>query len=247
MTTILLDGDVWLHRACSVAATRIDWGDSEVSWSVNVKRAAAMFRSQVARFEKRLDADDTIVALGDRNANFRKELSPTYKAHRNRTMKPPGFLELEAMVERNARVVREPRLEGDDILGILATQPDNGHRVVVTVDKDLQSVPCTLYNPDTDTLQGWGEEEADLHHLYQTLTGDKCDGYPGCPGVGPVRASKILAGDAVTQWERVVEAFEKAGQTEEQALLQARLAFVLRRGYYDRKTKEVKLWTPTEE
>jgi hypothetical protein len=36
------------------------------------------------------------------------------------------------------------------------------------------------------------EAQADRFHMIQTLTGDVTDGYPGCPGIGPVKAEQIL-------------------------------------------------------
>jgi DNA polymerase I len=244
MRTLLLDGDVLLHRACAVASTKIDWGDGEVAWSVNVPEAAAWLKEEVRKLRRRLEGGRVIVALGDRKANFRKELTPTYKAHRNTTPKPPGFLDLEELVVKNAQVVREDRLEGDDMLGLLLTKEPLDGKVCVSIDKDMLQVPGTHYNPDKDELTEVDEETAHRRHLTQALTGDRVDGYPGCPGVGWVKAARILVGEPETWWERIVTAFEKAGKTEDDALLQARLAFVLRQGWYSREKKEVRLWKP---
>jgi DNA polymerase-1 len=86
------------------------------------------------------------------------------------------------------------------------------------------------------------EREADRNHMIQTLTGDRTDGYPGCPGIGPARAEKIVDGG----WDAVVDAYVKAGLNEATALTQARLARILRKGDYVRKTGLVKLWTPAK-
>ena len=86
------------------------------------------------------------------------------------------------------------------------------------------------------------KEEADYNHLYQTLIGDTADNYKGCPGIGSVGAHKIL--DESPTWEAVVAAFEKKGLDEEEALLQARVARILRAEDYDFKKKVPKMWTP---
>ena len=39
-------------------------------------------------------------------------------------------------------------------------------------------------------------------------------------------------------------AYEKAGMTEDDALLTARLAYILHDKDYNEKTKEITLWTP---
>jgi DNA polymerase-1 len=89
--------------------------------------------------------------------------------------------------------------------------------------------------------------------MKQTLTGDTSDGYPGCPGYGPVSAEKLLDNFTALDggflldeaWKAVVQQYIKKGQTEEDALVQAQLARILRSGDWDAEKKEVKLWTPT--
>lgn len=239
---ILCDADILLHRACVAASSKMDLGDGELLWRIDVREGVRWIRQQCKELRQRLGAEDIVMAVGDRKANFRKDLSPAYKASRRLMPKPPGFAELEAHLHKHAQVRREPRLEGDDILGLLATKEPTAGKVVASIDKDLLQIPGFHYNMDRDTVEHVDEEAGRARHLTQTLVGDRVDGYPGCPGVGPVRAAAILASGE--GWPAVVAAFAKAGLDEEQALLQARLAFVLRQGYYDRKTKEVTQWTP---
>lgn len=244
MNTILLDADIWLWRACSIATTSVEF-DDVAHWNVNMKAAESWFRAELDRLRKRLDAKTVIMAMGDRSQNFRKDLYPTYKKKRTQP-RPPGFLEFEARIRKRCKVVQEDRLEGDDILGLLATKEPTEGKIIVSIDKDLRQIPGQLYNPDHDELETITPEAGDYWHLFQTLTGDQTDGYPGCPGVGPKTAAKILASepDLQPRWWLVSRAFEKKGQPEAAALVQARLARILRQGDYDRQTKEIRLWTP---
>ena len=68
------------------------------------------------------------------------------------------------------------------------------------------------------------------------------DSYKGCPSVGAVTAKKIL--DKTPTWEAVVEQFVKKNLTEEDALVQARIARILRAEDYDFKAKKPILWKP---
>lgn len=258
-TTILLDADIYLHRACAISATKVTFGD-ETTWTMNARTAGGWLRREFDKIRERLGTRNLQLALGDRQANFRKDLDPSYKAHRAAYLRPPGFTELEANLVAHAKTHRAPRLEGDDILGLLATKEPTDGKVIVTIDKDLKQIPGWHYNPDTDELVEVTPDEGRYFHLLQTLTGDATDGYPGCPGIGPVRARRILAAfeEPEEVWPGIVEAFEKtvpqtdddAGtpalwqRAERAALLQARLAFVLRQGYYNRKTQEIQLWQP---
>ena len=63
--------------------------------------------------------------------------------------------------------------------------------------------------------------------------------------MGPVKCSKKFETDGAS-WQSVVELFESKGFTEEDALLQARVARILRYEDYDFEKKEVILWTPTQ-
>ena len=119
----------------------------------------------------------------------------------------------------------------------------------LVLDKDLQQIAGKHYNIDKPD-QGITEvtsHQATLFFYTQVLTGDTTDGYAGCPGVGPKRAAKILQ-NATTHfeaWQRIVLAFEKAGLTEDNALLQARLARILRYGEYS-LSKGSHLWMPPQ-
>jgi DNA polymerase-1 len=99
------------------------------------------------------------------------------------------------------------------------------------------------FNPDHDTHpRVIAENEANYAHMMQTLCGDSTDGYSGCPGVGPKKAEAILANGHT--WDLVLDAFRKAGLSEDEALVQARVARILRHHEFDQRTSEVKLWTP---
>lgn len=141
-------------------------------------------------------------------------------------------------------------LEADDILGILATGPwIGGEKVIATKDKDLLQIPGLHIN-HADLDRGVHEvtvEQGDRWHLYQTLVGDQCDGYKGCPGIGPKKAERILneLGSSLEErWIGVVTVFEERGLTEADALLQARLARICRASDWDYENKVVKLWSP---
>jgi DNA polymerase-1 len=142
-------------------------------------------------------------------------------------------------------------LEADDIMGILATKPNSAQRIIVSQDKDMKTIPTTVWNGKE--LLHVSEAEADYNHLYQTLIGDTTDGYRGCPGVGPVKAEKLLAwqegvhtdtGMNQYRWLAIVKAYDKAGLTETDALQQARLARILRWRDWNSDTKKPILWTP---
>lgn len=173
--------------------------------------------------------------------NFRKEIYPEYKTNRSSQRKPMGFKPFREEVISKYPSVQKPKLEADDVIGILATKPKSDF-VIYSEDKDLKQIPgkhLTEFGIVEIT-----KEEGDHFHMMQTLTGDPVDGYPGCPGIGKVKAERLLSASPDTHWEVVTNAYASVGLTEEDALVQARMARILQWDNWNKDTQEVILWTP---
>jgi DNA polymerase-1 len=248
VTLALIDGDIVAYRAAS--AVQQDYGFGIDADPVEAARATLQTIQAWMRLGK---CRDCIVAFTGRE-NWRKRILPSYKANRAGKVKPLAFLSsVEAVMERFKSHLIEG-LEGDDILGILATTPKYDGAIVMSVDKDLRTIPGLHLNPmkETKPVNVSGPEAAHKW-LTQALTGDTSDGYVGIPGVGPKKAADILGtpwaadteANLLLRWERVVAAYHKAKLTEEDALVQARVARILRRSDYDTPNKQVILWHPT--
>ena len=240
---LLLDTDILLYKAISSTEVEIDWGDDIWTLFTDLKEAKEAFIKQVDTITQKLGSDDVLHCLSDPTDNFRKHIAPTYKSNRKGTRKPVGYVALRDWIKETYDVLMKPSLEADDVLGIIATKPDNlGKCVVVSDDKDLRTIPCKLYRPMADEKLDITQQQADTHFLTQALTGDPTDGYSGCKGVGAKTAAKILGNRPM--WSSVEQAYLKAGMTKEDALTQARLARILRWDDWDETNGEVKLWQP---
>jgi len=218
--------------------------------------AVAHFKDAVETLTAKLKADRVILALSDEE-RWRPKVMPMYKSNRVKTRKPITYKPLRDWCHDVYETFQRPTLEGDDVLGILATHPKlvKGEKIVVSIDKDMKTIPGVHLNyaeaRGSDDYEQFirviQRDEADYYHLFQTLTGDKTDGYPGCPGIGPVNAEKLLTSggfEPVRAWQVVVAAYAKKGLGEEVALQNARVARICRHTDYDFTKKEVKLWQP---
>lgn len=236
---ILIDGDILCYTTAAAVEKPTDWGNDLWTLHADFKEAKQRIDVDIVEFVETLGGTSFTVCLSD-SENFRKQVYPEYKSNRAGVRKPVVFQALRDYMIDNWDCQLWHRLEADDVMGILATSKPNS--IIVSADKDLRTIPTRVYNPSKPDL-GVIEvtrAEADRNHLIQTLTGDRTDGYPGCPGIGPARAEKIVDGG----WEAVVECYVKAGLNETVALSQARLARILRKGDYVKKTGLVKLWSP---
>lgn len=255
---VLIDGDVYIFRAALSAEHAVEWTEDLWTLHANMSDAISYFENSISEIKEELEADDVIIALSDKT-NFRYSILPTYKSNRKDKRPPLLRARLKEWVQVAYNTYMRPQLEGDDVLGILATSKvivKNAEKVVVSIDKDMKTIPCTYYNTDKKEYKVTTECEADYNHLIQTLTGDAADGYSGCPGVGPKTAEKLLVDmDCYNHdnkpfshwWDVVVKAYGKAGLTEEDALTQARVARICRNSDYDFKRREVIPWTPQTE
>jgi DNA polymerase-1 len=238
---LLIDGDLLLHRSSTRVEFEGDYGNDTWILSSNVEEAREVFTSALNHFLYALGSDDYVICLSDPEFNFRKELFDGYKSKRKDVRKPLAFRPLREWVVNNHRTVWRPKLEADDCLGIIATNPEQRRScIIVSEDKDLRTIPCWLFREGR--LEKVTEEDANRYWLTQALTGDPTDGYSGCPGVGAVKAEKILG--LKPDYGLVEVAYLKAGLTREDALLNARLARILRHENWNKEKQEVILWEP---
>jgi DNA polymerase-1 len=263
---LLIDADVLVYRYGRVNQHAIPWDEETWSYRGDLGGAQRGINDWVEWVAKWLNASRALWFLSDPKRNWRHDLYPDYKGQRaawnsQRVSASAGGLPPKAGPERPMlyKPLREwliseykaewwDSLEGDDLLGIAATNPGiGGEKVIVSLDKDMQTVPCKLFNPEKsdEGVRTITAAEARRFHFMQTLMGDRSDNYPGCPKMGPVTAAKLL--DADCSWDAVVAAYAKQGLTEDDALVQARVARLLRHGDYDRNTHEIRLWTPEED
>jgi DNA polymerase-1 len=248
-TALLIDGDIIAYKHAAGSEVPTDWGNDFWTLHTDVKQASHQMEIDIKELVVRLKADKTVIALSDKE-NFRRRIDETYKASRKKSRKPMGLPSLRQCLLDKWDAVLVPELEADDILGIWATDEEylpNYRKIIISIDKDMKTLPCELYNPSKTELgvQKITLESADRFHLFQTLVGDSTDGYPGCPAIGPARAERLL--DECCSWKTVVGAFKKADLTEEDALQQARLAKILRTSNYDWKNGTIKHWNPPHE
>jgi 5'-3' exonuclease len=194
----LIDGNNWFH-----ADYRADENNC-VKYFVNrVMDVTAKYR--FAR---------TVVAF-DSHPSWRTDVYPLYKAGRD--PKPDLFLQLFAelrskLAEKGIEVVEQPRMEADDLVADLARRARMADikAVIFSSDRDFHQclregcvtqvkkvsrvdhqIACEfvtardLYAKYSVVPSQWVD--------YRCITGDSIDNIPGCVGLGPDAAAKVLS------------------------------------------------------
>ena len=252
----LLDGDMYVYKACAAVEEEIHWGGGLVTLHSYSDKALEAFDTQLT-FIKNMFAEETLgdsfdeirMCFSGSGKRFRNDILESYKENRKSVRKPLCYGDVKDYIEEVYSCFEEKNLEGDDLLGILATSTAEGpdtRLVMVSGDKDMLTVPAWYLDTTRGELHKPDTERSHYRHMYQTLIGDQTDGYSGCPGVGPKKADAALSDPklGVTLWERVVKTYEKFNLTERDALIQARIAYILRSGDYNWDTGKVRLWNP---
>jgi len=235
---LLIDADFIVYKCCAACETEIDYGEDVIFVTSNFSEAYKAVKNEIEKIKSHFGDFAKPVLFFSDTKNFRKKISPEYKGHRNRK-KPCGYKRVINNLRIEYNVITMNELEADDVMGIYATKHTGN--VIVSPDKDMKQIPGKLYNlEDTITIT---PEEGAKWHLIQTLAGDQTDGYSGVPGIGVKRAETLFNKEGYN-WATVVKAFEDKGLTEEDALLNARLARILTIEDYDTEKNEPKLWTP---
>ena len=238
---LLIDADYIVYKSCAGAETEIDWGDDVIMVVSKFSEAMTNVQRELTKIKDHFmwDVPETILFFSD-SVNFRKKILPSYKGHRNRK-KPCGYRRVISELSNQYEVIRMPTLEADDAMGIYATA--NPGNVIVSPDKDMRQIPGKLYN--LDELVDITEEEGRQWHLIQTLAGDQTDGYSGVPGIG-IKRAVALFDECDYCWDTVVKAFTDKDLTEDDALINARLAKILTNKEYDFDKQSVIPWCPTD-
>jgi DNA polymerase-1 len=241
---MLVDGDLLAYKITSSLEEPIDWGNDVWTLHSDLKVGKDLWTQQIEYYKNYTHSKEVIICFSDKE-NYRKHFEPTYKSYRKTIRKPVTYSSLRDWIKKNYKWISFPKLEGDDVLGLLATGSYKTNNVVISGDKDMRTIPTWHVFIGDDSLELVDETKADLNFCTQVLTGDQADGYKGCVGVGAVKASRVLLGKKTLEemWEAVVLEYERNKQSFEDAYHQARLARILRNGEYNFLTHEPTLWS----
>lgn len=271
---LILDGDPYAFKAALLNEFSIDDGDGWLMAACHIQIAIAFTIHEIEKLAEHLNAEVVFCWSGENKKYFRHDLG-SYKQNRSLSVRPLGVHQVKEALAAHFEDVWLPNIEADDVIGILATDPEfkpGYEKIIVSIDKDLKTIPGLFLNPDkmeSPVLRT--QEEANIFFLSQAIAGDITDGFTGAPGFGMMTAEKLLREGkaiesythtltrgarkgqteerrrevtALSPWETVVSCYEFAGLDESDALLNARMARILTADLWDKETQTPILWRP---
>ena len=251
---LLIDADILVYRM-AFRHQKEAFGKLVVD---NLEDAVKDLRDFVEDLKVATGATSEVLCLTG-SKNFRKELGE-YKLAR-RKVEPPVLLgDLKNSLSYYFEIAQEDVLEADDLLSILM----DSNSILASTDKDLNQVPGEHLNWSKNQRYTVSPEDGFKFFLQQVISGDTGDGYSGVPGFGQKKAKRFvekLWEDldvafrdfntsptflAYTLWGEIVKLYESKGLTADDALLNARFAFILDENHWDPKEHKVRLWKPDD-
>ena len=117
---LLIDGDILAYTIASNSEQAINWGNDFWTLHTDFNECKDKIKSYLKNVTDNFNAKKVYVFLSDSD-NFRKQIYPAYKLNRTNKRKPTCLPQIKRYLFEEHEAISEPRLEADDILGILAT------------------------------------------------------------------------------------------------------------------------------
>lgn len=205
-TFAVIDGNSLMHRAFHAVPPTMNAPDGRPT------NAIFGFLNMFLKMIDAFNPDGVVVAFDKGKPRVRMEMLPQYKAQR-----PPMDPDLHAqfpmikelLTALNVPILQSEGWEGDDILGTMTRLGEEAgcDMLLVTGDRDMYQLVTEHVNV-VSTRKGLSdvaimtpESVDDLYHGitpalvpdFYGLKGDTSDNIPGVPGIGPKKASALIA------------------------------------------------------
>ena len=227
--TLLIDADWLIYNSCCACEQDTRWTEHEHTLHSDERDIMNLIDNRIDVYKNIAGENHDIIMCFTSYPTFRHEIFPEYKIHRIGRRKPLALRSVISNCKKIYDCVSYPNLEGDDVLGLLATNGQYKNPIIVSVDKDMRTIPCKLIA--AEEVEHITEKKANRHWFEMSIAGDSTDGIVGVKGTGMVTATKLLADTPDTidaLWSKVAETYTKKGYTLADAILNARLTRILR-------------------
>ena len=213
---LLLDADSLIFAACYKKREHKD--DERFYTDIEDSKAKfdEQFMSIVNKLEDMYNVERVITFSGSKG-NFRKLITPVYKANRKKQELPPLLDDMHQFVKDEYNSVWGFGIETDDIVARywkeLSKEAGRNNVMIVSIDKDYKQFPALIYNyhyKHKEVLD-ISEEEALYNFYEQMIIGDTADNVNYFKGKGKKYAEKYLA-DCNTKYQytrKMLELFKE--------------------------------------
>jgi len=209
---LLVDADSLIFASCY---RKRETPDDELYYT-NIEDSRAKFDEQFMSIVNHLEDKypiDKILTFSGSKGNFRKLITPKYKANRKKQELPPLLDEMHQFVKDHYDSIWGYGVETDDMVARYWKQisDDIGRDevMIVSIDKDYKQFPCLMYNYHYKhkVILDISEEEAMYNFYEQCIVGDTADNVNYFKGKGKKFAEKHFK-DCTTKYQYTRKLYE---------------------------------------
>jgi len=209
---LLIDADSLIFASCY---RKRETPDDELYYT-NIEDSRAKFDEQFMAIVNHLEDKypiDKVLTFSGSKGNFRKLITPKYKANRKKQELPPLLDEMHQFVKDHYDSIWGYGIETDDMVARYWKQisDDIGRDevMIVSIDKDYKQFPCLMYNYHYKhkEILDISEEEAMYNFYEQMIVGDTADNVNYFKGKGKKYAEKHFK-DCTTKYQYTRKLYE---------------------------------------
>ena len=213
---LLVDADSLIFASCYKKREHKD----DERFYTDIEDCKAKFDEQFMSIVNKLEdmyPVERVITFSGSKGNFRKLITPVYKANRKVENIPPLLNEMHQFVKDEYNSVWGYGIETDDIVARswsnLSNDVGRDNVMIVSIDKDYKQFPCLIYNYHYKhkVVLDISEDEALYNFYEQMIIGDTADNVNYFKGKGKKFAEKYLA-DCNTKYQytrKMLELFQE--------------------------------------
>ncbi len=194
---LLVDADSLIFASCYKKRDKPE----DDKYYRDIEDAQAKFDEQFMSIVNKLEdmyPIERVITFSGSKGNFRKLITPVYKANRKKQELPPLLDEMHQFVKDEYNSIWGYGIETDDIVArywkALSNEVGRDNVMIVSIDKDYKQFPCLMYNyhyKHKEVLD-ISEDEALYNFYEQMIIGDTADNVNYFKGKGKKYAEKYL-------------------------------------------------------
>jgi len=194
---LLVDADSLIFASCYKKRDKPE----DDKYYRDIEDAQAKFDEQFMSIVNKLEdmyPIERVITFSGSKGNFRKLITPVYKANRKKQELPPLLNDMHQFVKDEYDSVWGYGIETDDIVARywheLSKEVGRDNVMIVSIDKDYKQFPCLMYNyhyKHKEVLD-ISEDEALYNFYEQMIIGDTADNVNYFKGKGKKYAEKYL-------------------------------------------------------
>jgi 5'-3' exonuclease len=177
---LLIDADSLIFASCY----RTKDEENDDPYYRDIKDSISKFDEQYMKIVNDLEDQyeiDKVITFNGSKGNFRKLITPVYKANRKKQELPPLLHDMHQYVKDTYNSIFGYGIETDDLVARywynISNDTGRDNVMIVSIDKDYKQFPCLMYNYHFKhkVILDITKEEALYNFYEQMIMGDTAD------------------------------------------------------------------------